>query len=69
MKLSRQFQVCLFSFKKRFQVHKNTSQAQINEQNKIKQTLSNKGNNFLSTQKLLRGWKLFVLRFGSFCVR
>ena len=69
MRLSRQFQVCLFSFKKRFRVHKNTSQAKINEQNKIKQTLSNKGNNFLCTQELLRGWKLFVLHFGTFCVR
>ena len=31
------------------------SQAKINEQNKNKQALNNKGNNFSRAQKLLRG--------------
>ena len=44
------------------------SQANINQQNKIKQTLNNKGNNFLHAQKFLRGWKAFVLRFSALCV-
>ena len=39
MKLSGQFQACFF--KERFRAHKN-----INQQNKIKQTLNSKGNNF-----------------------
>ena len=48
-------------------MHKNTSQAKINWQNKKKkQTLNNKGNNFSRAQKLLRGWKLFVLRLMLF---
>ena len=42
------------------------SQANINQQNKIKQTLINKDNNFSCAQKLLRGWMLFVLRFVFF---
>ena len=36
-------------FTKRFYANKNASQANINK-NKIKQTLNNKGNNFLRTQ-------------------
>ena len=53
-------------------MHKNTSQAKTNEQNKNKQALNNKGNNFWCKQKLLRGWKSFVyvwvlfLRSNSF---
>ena len=33
---------------------------------KKKQTKNNKGNNFLHIN-LLRGWKLFALRFDAFC--
>ena len=47
-------------------MHKNPNQAKTSWQNKIKQTLNN-GNNFSCVQKLLRGWKWFVLRFGAFC--
>ena len=36
MSLSGQFQACLFFLMKRFHVHKNTSQAKMNQQNKIK---------------------------------
>ena len=54
MRLSRQFPACLLFFlKKRFCVHKNTSQAKISEQNKNKVTLNNKGNNLLCARKLL----------------
>ena len=35
-------------------------QAKTNQQNKNKQTLNNKANNFLRAQKLLRGWKSFI---------
>ena len=45
---------------------KKHSQAKINQQNKIKQTLNYKGNNFSRAQKLLR-WKSLLLRFGAFC--
>ena len=48
-------------------MHKNTSQAKTNWQNKKKkQTLNNKGNNFSRAQKLLIVWKLFVLRLMPF---
>ena len=58
MRLSRQFQACLFYFyfiflTKRFHAHKNMSQAKINQQNKNKLTLNNKGNNFSHVLKLL----------------
>ena len=52
-------------FTKRFWAHKNTSQAKTNQPNKNKWTKNNKGNNFLCAQKLLRGWKLFVLCFRA----
>ena len=42
------------------------SQANINQQNKIKKTLNKKCNNFSQAQKLLRGWKSFVLRLVVF---
>ena len=35
-------------------------------QAKTKRTKNNKGNKLSRAQKLLRGWKLFVLRFGAF---
>ena len=40
----RQFQACLFFLRKDFARTK--TQANINQQNKIKQTLNNKGDNF-----------------------
>ena len=50
MRLSGQFQACLFNFfffflRKGFE-RKKHSQAKINQQNKIKQTLNNKDNTF-----------------------
>ena len=42
-------------FIKKFETHKNMPQAKTNQQNKNKQTLNNKANNFLRAQKLLRG--------------
>ena len=52
LRLSRQFQACFFFFfyTKRFRAHKNTSQANMNQQNKNKLTLNNKGSNFLRAQ-------------------
>ena len=55
MSLSRQFQALLFFFliiffyEKILRAYKH-SQGNINQQNKIKQTLNNKGNNFTLTQ-------------------
>ena len=40
-----------------------TSKNQVTKQKKW--TKSNKGNNFLYAQKLLTGWKGFVLRFSA----
>ena len=45
------------------------STPKINQQNRNKETLNNKDNNFFRARKLLRGWKLFVLCFGAFCAR
>ena len=42
------------------------SQANINQQNKIKKTLNKKCNNFSHVQKLFKGWKSFVLRLVVF---
>ena len=44
----RQFQACLFFLRKDFARTK--TQANINQQNKIKQTLNNKGDNFSRAQ-------------------
>ena len=44
---------------------KKHSQAKINQKNKIKQTLNNKGKMFCD-QRFLRGWKSFVLPYGAF---
>ena len=49
MRLSRQFQACFFFYEKISHTQKH-SQVKINQQNKIKQTLNNKGNNFLLVQ-------------------
>ena len=50
MRLSRQFQAWLFFLQKDFKCKKKNSQANINQQNKIKHTLDNSGNNFLHAQ-------------------
>ena len=50
MRLSRQFQAWLFFLQKYFKCKKKNSQANINQQNKIKHTLDNSGNNFLHAQ-------------------
>ena len=50
MRLSRQFQAWLFFLQKDFKCKKTNSQANINQQNKIKHTLDNSGNNFLHAQ-------------------
>ena len=53
MRLSRQFQACLFIylffiFYKKISCAQKHSQANMNQQNKIKQTLNNKDNNFFA---------------------
>ena len=48
MRLSRQFQACFF-LRKDFTYTK-TLKAKINQQNNVKQTLNNKGNNFSHAQ-------------------
>ena len=50
----------IYFFMKRFWAHKNQSQVKNNQQNKIKQTKNNKGNNFSHAQNLLRKKKSFV---------
>ena len=50
MRLSRQFQACLFFFYEMILRAQKHSQANINQQNKIKQTLNKQGNNFLRAQ-------------------
>ena len=55
-----------FSFTKRFWAYKNANQPKPTKTNKNERTKHNKGNSFLHAQKLLRGWKLFVLSFGAF---
>ena len=64
MRLSRQFQACLFFFYEKISHTQKHSQAKINQQNKIKQTLNNKGNNFLLVQTSKR---LEVVCFTSWC--
>ena len=68
MRLSRQFQACLFIyfFYEKISRAQKHSQANINQQNKIKKTLNKKCNNFSQAQKLLRGWKSFVFRLVVF---
>ena len=68
MRLSRQFQACLYFDEKISHAQKH-SQAKINHQNKIKQTLNNKGNNFLHAQTSKRV-KVICLTFWCFlCLR
>ena len=54
-----------FFYKKTLNLKKHL-QAKINQQNKIKPTLNNKGNIFSRAQELLKGLKSFVLHFGAF---
>ena len=58
--------VIIIIIRKDFSCAQKHSQANMNQQNKINETLNNKGNTFLRSQKLLRGWKLFALRFVLF---
>ena len=58
--------IIFFFYEKILSAQKTHHKQKTNQQNKIKQTKGNKGNNFSRAQKLLRGWKLFVLRFGAF---
>ena len=51
MRLSRQFQAYLFIFLRKGFEHKKNTHQKVNQQNKIKQTLNNKDNIFLSAQK------------------
>ena len=50
MRLSRQFQTCLIFLRK--SIERKKTQVKINQQNKIKQTLNNKGNIFYAPKNL-----------------
>ena len=60
------FKPVFFFFKENISCAQKHSQGNINQQNKIKQTLKNKSNNFSRAQKLLKGWKSFALRLVLF---
>ena len=62
MRLLGQFQASLFFYEKTLCAQKRKS----NQNQWTRQKQVNKGNKFSRAQKLLRGWKLFVLRFGAF---
>ena len=69
MRLSGQFQACLiFFFYQNISRAQKHSQANINQQNRIKQKLNNTGNNFSRAQTSKRV-KVACLRFGAFCAR
>ena len=71
LRLSRQCQACFWGgfFTKTFCAHKNTSQPKVNQQNKNKLTLNNKGNSFLRAQSSKRV-KVTCFAFQSFlCAR
>ena len=53
MRLSRQYQACLFSYGKILRAQKHL-QANINQKNKIKQTRNNNGNKFSCAQTFKR---------------
>ena len=63
MRLSRRIQACFF-YEKILRAQKH-SEANKNEQNKIKQTLNNKGNNFSCAQTSKR-LNVFYFRFWGF---
>ena len=60
MRLSRQFQACLFFSRKIFWAYKKANQPKPTNKKKIVEQKKNNGNGILRAQKLLRGWKLFV---------
>ena len=60
MRLSRQFQTCLIFLRK--SIERKKTQVKINQQNKIKQTLNNKGNIFYAPKNL----KVVCLAFWCF---
>ena len=66
MRLSGQFWVCLYFFYEKILSAQKHAQSknQLTKQNK--RTLHNNGNKFSPAQKLLRGWKSFVLHFCTF---
>ena len=70
MRLLRQFQACFFfkKKKKRFCAQKH-SQANINQQNKIKQALNNKGNDCLPAQTSKRVKVTCFLLWCFLCVQ
>ena len=69
MRLSRQFQACLFFSNKKISCTQKHSQANINQQNKTKQTLNNLGNNF-SREQTSKRVKVACLPFWFFlCAR
>ena len=55
----------IYFFTKRFHTHKNT-QANINQQTKIKQTLNNKGKHFLRVRTFKKK-KVACFASGTFC--
>ena len=57
IRLLGQFQTSLIFFTKRFRTYKTANQTKTKQQNKIKGTKNNKGNNFRA-EKLLRERKL-----------
>ena len=63
MRLSGQFQACFYCKEKISHAQKH-SQTNINQQNKIKQTLNNKGNNFSHAQTSQR---VKVACFAFYC--
>ena len=65
MKLSGQFHACLFFSYKNISRAQKHLQANINQQNRIKQTLNNKGNNFLPA-KASRRVKVACFAFWCF---
>ena len=68
MRLSGQFQACLFLFYEKISRAQKHSQANINQQTQLSKHSTTKAIIFRE-HKLLRGSKLFVLRFGAFCAR
>ena len=65
MRLSGQFQACLFFFYEKISRPQKHSQANINQQNRIMQTLNNKGNNFSNAQTSKR---VKVACFAFWCI-
>ena len=65
MRLSRQFQACLFFYEKILNAQKrNSSQNQLTKKKLSKQKTTKA--TIFRAEKLLRGETLFILRFGAF---